>query len=526
MSARLMGWAPDKGRIDAAVGAIARLGANPDNEIVMRVDGVSRTHARVVSQQDGFYLEDSNSRNGTWLNGERVSAPRRLRHLDVITLGRFADLVFVEKEGAVAPIVEESPLRVQIEWLDGPTRGALVDVALGESLIGRAESCAIVVDSSAASRAHARLTVSGDRVTIEDLGSANGTTVDGQPITTPVTLHSGAEVAIGEARRFRIRLEGGNAAMLATTGPAAPARAAQDMEWATRLVFSAADRQAIAQSTADAMAGRPAAAAPAAPPAAPRPAARPAATPAAPAAPPAAAQASPPPAAPPAAEATIKGTMVGNVHLPTQLGQPPAPAGGETQYAAPSLGKAPDVGAAAGNRTMVGSPGVGTPPKRFEPEPPNKAGEMTVLPGATVLGFREVGPPPRAVGAGGPSSSVAPGPGEATIVPGRARGAAEAPIASVTFSGDQGVFTLTRGASTVGRAPDATMRIDSREVSRIHAVIHVNERDVVIEDRGSVNGSSINGTQFTGNRAIEDGDRVSFADFEFRVAFKRTEGNS
>ena len=63
-------------------------------------------------------------------------------------------------------------------------------------------------------------------------------------------------------------------------------------------------------------------------------------------------------------------------------------------------------------------------------------------------------------------------------------------------------------------------------MSRIHAVLHVNEKDVIVEDRGSVNGSSINGTQFTGNRPIEDGDRVSFADFEFRVAFKRTEGHS
>ena len=117
--------------------------------------------------------------------------------------------------------------------------------------------------------------------------------------------------------------------------------------------------------------------------------------------------------------------------------------------------------------------------------------------------------------------------GSYATITGKVRGdAAQAPIESVTLSGDQGVFTLTRGSSTVGRAPEATMRIDSREVSRVHAVVHVSEKDVVVEDRGSVNGSSINGTQFTGNRAIEDGDRVSFADFEFRVAIKRTEGNS
>jgi pSer/pThr/pTyr-binding forkhead associated (FHA) protein len=410
--------------------------------------------------------------------------------------------------------VEESPVRVQIEWIDGPARGSSIDVPLGESLIGRAESCAIVVDSSAASRAHARLAVSGDRVTIEDLGSANGTTVDGQPISTPVTLHNGAEIVIGEARRFRIRLEGGTS-MLATTGAAAPARAAQDMEWATRLVFSASDREAIAQATAQAMAARPTAAAPS--PAEPAPKPAPA---------PAAAKPGPPPAAPvPPAEATIKGTLVGDVHMPTELGRPSAAASSETQYAAPSLGQAPDLGSAAANKTIVGPPGVTAPPKRFEPEA-TKPGEMTVLPGATVLGFREVGPPPRMVGAGGPSSSVVPGPADAAKAGQPRSEASGGPIESVTLSGEQGVFSIGRGSSTVGRAPDATVRIDSREVSRIHAVVHVSEKQVVVEDRGSVNGSSINGTAFTGNRAIEDGDRVSFADFEFRVAFKRTEGNS
>jgi hypothetical protein len=221
----------------------------------------------------------------------------------------------------------------------------------------------------------------------------------------------------------------------------------------------------------------------------------------------------------PIPEGTIKGYGVGDARVPTEL-RGPAPSPAQTQYATPTLGKAPDFGAAAANKTTLGGPGITAPPKKFEPE--TKAGEVTVLPGATVLGFREVGPPPRAVGAGGPSSSVSPASDAARPRP----AGGQAPISSVTLSGDQGTFTLVRGSSTVGRAPEATMRIDSREVSRIHAVIHVSDKDVVVEDRGSVNGSAINGTPFTGNRAIEDGDRLSFADFEFRVDIKRTEGNS
>jgi pSer/pThr/pTyr-binding forkhead associated (FHA) protein len=80
MSARVMGWVEGAGRVDAPIGTLARVGATPDNDIVVRVEGVSRTHARIVGEQDGYWVEDANSRNGTWVNGERVKRAR-LRHL-------------------------------------------------------------------------------------------------------------------------------------------------------------------------------------------------------------------------------------------------------------------------------------------------------------------------------------------------------------------------------------------------------------------------------------------------------------
>ena len=118
MTARLVGWMPNVGRLDAAVGATARVGATPDNEIVVRVDGVSRAHAKLVEQPDGYYIEDSGSKNGTWLNGERITRAR-LRHLDVITLGRFAEVIFVERatevpEPVPAPVEEGLRARLRV----------------------------------------------------------------------------------------------------------------------------------------------------------------------------------------------------------------------------------------------------------------------------------------------------------------------------------------------------------------------------------------------------------------------------
>src|SRR4029450_3833340 len=99
---------------------------------------------------------DKGSSNGTWLNGERVKRAR-LRHLDVITLGRFAELVFGGRETEVpdqAAAPPSSGMMVQLPWPDGPSAGETVTLPHGEIVIGRAETCGLVVDSDAVSRMH------------------------------------------------------------------------------------------------------------------------------------------------------------------------------------------------------------------------------------------------------------------------------------------------------------------------------------------------------------------------------------
>lgn len=63
-------------------------------EICVDDDGVSRMHARIVRQDDGFFLDDLRSRNGTYVNGVRVVAPVRLTDGDKIHVGRGSILKF------------------------------------------------------------------------------------------------------------------------------------------------------------------------------------------------------------------------------------------------------------------------------------------------------------------------------------------------------------------------------------------------------------------------------------------------
>jgi hypothetical protein len=63
--------------------------------------------------------------------------------------------------------------------------------------IGRQASCTIVIADNNISRVHARFRASDNGWTIEDLGSTNGTTVNGVLITEPTLLSHGQLIALG-----------------------------------------------------------------------------------------------------------------------------------------------------------------------------------------------------------------------------------------------------------------------------------------------------------------------------------------
>ena len=66
-------------------------------------------------------------------------------------------------------------------------------------LVGRAPSADLRLDDPRVSRLHARIELRPDGVYVEDLGSRNGTLVDGQPIASPRRLEVDDEVTVGSA---------------------------------------------------------------------------------------------------------------------------------------------------------------------------------------------------------------------------------------------------------------------------------------------------------------------------------------
>ena len=66
-------------------------------------------------------------------------------------------------------------------------------------LVGRAPSADLRLDDPRVSRLHARIEMRDDGVYVEDLGSSNGTTVDGEAVTEPRRLEVDDEVTVGTA---------------------------------------------------------------------------------------------------------------------------------------------------------------------------------------------------------------------------------------------------------------------------------------------------------------------------------------
>src|SRR5579872_3662858 len=71
------------------------------------------------------------------------------------------------------------------------------DLSRDETVIGRHPECHIQIDSNMVSRKHARLFREAGRFLVEDLGSGNGTTVNGARITTATPLKHDDRIKLG-----------------------------------------------------------------------------------------------------------------------------------------------------------------------------------------------------------------------------------------------------------------------------------------------------------------------------------------
>jgi hypothetical protein len=85
---------------------------------------------------------------------------------------------------------------MKIVVVEGPNVGREFELS-GATVVGRDQSAGLVIDDPESSRRHASLSVEGMTVTVEDLGSTNGTFVNGTRLLVAQTLEPGDKLRIG-----------------------------------------------------------------------------------------------------------------------------------------------------------------------------------------------------------------------------------------------------------------------------------------------------------------------------------------
>jgi DNA-binding winged helix-turn-helix (wHTH) protein len=175
-----------------------------------RPAAVSKADLHALLWPDSFVGDTSLANLASELRAALGDDPRNPRYIRTVHAYGYAFCGrATQSRAAGAP----QGFRCWIDW-DG-RRFPLPD---GESLLGRAQDSAIVLEFPDVSRRHARIVVSASEVLLEDLGSRNGTFVRQRRITAPCSLRDGDELGIGPARLvFRLAPPEGTTRVLPPT---------------------------------------------------------------------------------------------------------------------------------------------------------------------------------------------------------------------------------------------------------------------------------------------------------------------
>lgn len=175
-------------------GATASIGRMEDSDICIPEQHVSRQHA-VINYRDGiFMITDLDSANGTFVNNRQLDGPFPLASGDEIRLYvpviNFSAVVSIEDEYNAQQAgrfikAHGGSGSAQLTITTGTQEGSVIPLLLDKVTVGRATSKAnweISLQDPSVSRPHAQIERLGRVWRVVDLGSANGTIVNGSPV--------------------------------------------------------------------------------------------------------------------------------------------------------------------------------------------------------------------------------------------------------------------------------------------------------------------------------------------------------
>jgi ABC transport system ATP-binding/permease protein len=184
---RLTVRTPDGSREFPLEKATLTLGRDPDNDIVVPAEAVSRHHAALERRAGGFVIKDLGSTNGLSVDG-RLVQEKQLEPGDSVAIGKSVTLTFVAGEDYAAELLGAAA---------GPPAPAVLDVPEGQAVsLGRGAETSVHLVHPQVSALHAQVRRREGQYVIQDMGSSAGTFVNGQQVGER-ELHEGDVVRIG-----------------------------------------------------------------------------------------------------------------------------------------------------------------------------------------------------------------------------------------------------------------------------------------------------------------------------------------
>jgi pSer/pThr/pTyr-binding forkhead associated (FHA) protein len=181
------------------------VGRAEDSTIRLTERNISRAHARIFRDgDDEWQIEDKGSYTGSFVNGERVSGRRTLKHGDTIQLGDYRlELMDEEQQAVEAKALDAAVTAAQLPdrlvVVQGPNVGTVYPLVEHKLLIGRGEECQIALDDASVSRVHVEVLRTEHGLMILDQGSSNGLRINGADLPSAM-LRSGDVVELGDVR--------------------------------------------------------------------------------------------------------------------------------------------------------------------------------------------------------------------------------------------------------------------------------------------------------------------------------------
>ena len=205
----------------AITGNVFVIGRAPDCNLPIDEPLASRQHTEVIFERGSYWVQDRGSRNGTFLNGEKINARRELNDNDEIGIGatrlkflwdkssqeadddddktRVASAGDFDKKSPGQKVVEKKgggSVEVKLRVVDGPLHGGVFQNWESPLTIGRGLQNHVVLVDDAVSTAQAEIVQEGEQYFIVDLNSSNGTFLDGVKVHK-TQLMNGGKIKIG-----------------------------------------------------------------------------------------------------------------------------------------------------------------------------------------------------------------------------------------------------------------------------------------------------------------------------------------